>query len=798
MAQRKEPENTIETVATIWALAVFGPLFVIIIIAGIIEAIAPVFPLIAVATAVGGGAYAYYRYENSPLTIRRRHEKEILDMLARAEAQQAALPEAIDGEIVATLRKHEEVDEFASLTDLVAPAQALYSEEFLRMLPPMPPVPLDPELVYDIDYDRRTLKKGEQPPHRERRDGKGRPTTLALEEFKKFLYRYVESTTDPTATVARFAGTYADFVAVLASHFPVVGSGSSASLTVPLIDFLPSAGSVVNEALSTFWKRDVRDKHEFSSFRDAFNRNRLAASETLLRDKDIAAGKLVEPDKHPGTNREVLDAYLGGTELRDLFLMPVPFSLPTAKRFEGHWVVARQGSGKTNALECLIAADLDEVMADRASVVVIDSQGTTENTLLGRLSTLKLFAPGESLDGRLIYLEPDLDFPLALNIFDIGVGDMRHLTAGQREDIVSSACEVVEFLFTGLLGGELSDNMTMIYKYLVPAMLAIPNADMNTFIELLDSDATARRPIPAGYAKYRPWLGTLEPEVLSFLDTDFLTDFELKKTKAAVRRRLRAAMADTTFRRMFMQPRNKLNLFRELQSGKVILVNTYAARNYVEQFGRLILAFIMQATRQRLDIDEHLRMPTYVYIDECQDYIASEERIAKYIDKCRKQNVALIFSNQRLSNIENQKVRDALSNVAIKFAGSSDADDSELASLAVTTADHIRQLPRGTFAAYVSGLTPRGIDLNFPPSPLDIAPRLSRAEWDDVRWEMRYKYAVDYAATQGNWQPQEDPEYSPPSPPPRPQEGPVIEGTARRVLPPPGSDTSDDDYDPLQ
>ncbi|NOT44411.1 MAG: hypothetical protein HOP14_07410, partial [Acidobacteria bacterium] len=42
-------------------------------------------------------------------------------------------------------------------------------------------------------------------------------------------------------------------------------------------------------------------------------------------------------------------------------------------------------------------------------------------------------------------------------------------------------------LFTGLLCGELSDNMTMLYKYLVPAMPAIPGADMNTFIDLLDT-----------------------------------------------------------------------------------------------------------------------------------------------------------------------------------------------------------------------------------------------------------------------------------------------------------------------
>jgi hypothetical protein len=796
MAERKDPENIFETVGAIWATIVFVPLFVVIIIAGIIEAISPALPFVALAATVSGAAYAYYRYENSPLTIRRRHEQEVLDLLTRAEEQQRALPRAIDDELIRSqLRRRDQFLDHPSTFAFLAPAQALYAEDFLRMLPPMPPVPLEPERVYDIDYDRRTLKKGEEPPYRERRDGKGRPTTLDLEEFKKFLFRYVSSTTDPIRTVSLFAETYADFVAVLSSHLPPVAPSPSPPLNVPLIDFLPSAGAVVTEAASVFWRPEVREKHHFSTVRHAFNRNRQKVSESLLRERDVAEGKVVNPEKHPGSNRDVLDAYLAGTELHPLFLMPVPFALPPAKRFEGHWIVARQGSGKTNALECLIEADLQEVIAGRASVVVIDSQGTTDDTLLGRLSTQKLFAPGQPLDGKLIYLEPDLDFPLALNIFDIGLTDMGRLTASQREDIVSSACEVVEFLFTGLLGGELSDNMTMLYKYLVPAMLVIPDADMNTFIELLDTDTTRERPIPRGYQKYRPYFTVLEPEILSFLETDYLRDFELVKTKAAVRRRLRAAMADTTFRRMFMQPRNKLNLFRELQTGKVILVNTFAARSYVEQFGRLILALIMQATRQRLAIDRSHRMPTYVYVDECQDYIANEERIAKYIDKCRKQNVALIFANQRLANIENPKVRNALSGMAIKFAGTSDADDADLAALTLTTADHVRQLPKGTFAAYVSGLTPRGIDVKFPLSPFEKAPCMTRREWEDMRWTMRDKYAVHHGASQH--QPSQ-PEAEFYERRPNTDDGRTIEGTATRLAIEPPRRPPPDDYDPLK
>ena len=731
----------------VFTLIIFGPVIAAVFIGAVLQALSPAIPFLLVGGAAAAIGLGVYKYRTSPATIRREHEAELLQLLARAEAQQQALPRQLaEADLAVALDRRGVRAGVLRPTALLAPAQAIYAEEFLRSLPPMPGVPLEAERVYDIDYDRRTLKKGEDPPYRLRTDSQGWPTSIELEAFKAWLGRYVASTANPEATRTLFVSTYADFVATLIQALPPIEAAPEGGLTVPLIDFLPNGKAAIGQALSMFWQPTVREWHHFSTVREAFARNRLRTSEPLLRERDLAAGKLVEPDKFPGSTREALDAYLAETPLYPLFLADLPFALPLAKRFEGHWIVARQGSGKTNALECLIHSDLAAVAAGRASLLVMDSQGIAPDTLIGRLATLKLFGPGQPLDGKLIYLEPDLAYPLALNIFDIGMAQMGRLSDSQREDIVGSACEVVEFLFTGLLGGELSDNMTMLYRYLVPAMLAIPNADMNTFIELLDTESGRDRSVPPGFQKYRQHFGSLEPEIRSFLETDYLRDLELVKTKASVRRRLRATLADTTFRRMFTQPRNKLNLFTELQSAKVILVNTFPAKGHVEPFGRLILALLMQATRQRLEIDREKRMPTFVYIDECQDYIARDERIAKYIDKCRKQNVGLVFANQRLSNIENPRVLNALAGVSIKFAGVSDADDADLARLLGTTAEHIRHLPRGRFAANVSGVTAQAIDLDFPPSPLERAPRLNPEQFEAMRQVMHEKYGVRYAA----------------------------------------------------
>jgi hypothetical protein len=88
----------------IFALIVFGPLFAAVIIGGVLRALAPAIPFLLVAAVVGAVGFGFYAYRNSALTIRRRHEREVLELLARAEAQQQALPlKLAEGDLTAAL-----------------------------------------------------------------------------------------------------------------------------------------------------------------------------------------------------------------------------------------------------------------------------------------------------------------------------------------------------------------------------------------------------------------------------------------------------------------------------------------------------------------------------------------------------------------------------------------------------------------------------------------------------------------------------------------------------------------------
>jgi hypothetical protein len=97
-------------------------------------------------------------------------------------------------------------------------------------------------------------------------------------------------------------------------------------------------------------------------------------------------------------------------ELKPTGTIELPFNIPEDRWFEGCWIVAPQGSGKTNLLRHLI---LDRLKSD-ATVIVMDAKGN----LLDSLKYLK------NLKDRLILLEPSAEHPLAVNPFATGSGEM--------------------------------------------------------------------------------------------------------------------------------------------------------------------------------------------------------------------------------------------------------------------------------------------------------------------------------------------------------------------------------------
>jgi hypothetical protein len=135
--------------------------------------------------------------------------------------------------------------------------------------------------------------------------------------------------------------------------------------------------------------------------------------------------------------------------------------------------------------------------------VIIDSQ----NALIPTIAHLPVFAEGEVLDGKLVLIDAsDVEYPVALNIFDVGLRRLDSYSMLDRERLLNTAAEVMQFILASLLGAEMTSRQSTLFGYALQAMQGIPNATIHTFRELME---------PNGRKKFATELAKLVPASFS-------------------------------------------------------------------------------------------------------------------------------------------------------------------------------------------------------------------------------------------------------------------------------------------
>jgi hypothetical protein len=574
-----------------------------------------------------------------------------------------------------------------------------------------------------------------------------------------------------------FATTLARALYCVLDASPVLDAKKGESgIIVPTskLDMLRELGGVVEGVIAPCLDDDI--------FR--IDRNLISASGGNPADPKGFTRTPKPPSKSDiSDKRELVGTYLGGTPLTCLFDGTLNFTIPTRTRFEHQHIVAGSGHGKTQTLQYLIANDLPAVERGEASIIVLDSQGD----LIKTISQLKCFAPGEPLHERICIIDPsDVEYPVSLNLFDVGMERLQNYPMLERERLTNSILELYDFVLGSLLSAEMTQKQNVIFRYVTRLMLHIPDATIHTLRELME---------PGSETKFAPYIATLTGTARQFFETEF-SSREFNDTKKQVLRRLWGILENQTFERMFSHPRSKLDLFSEMNSGKVILINTakdLLKETGTEIFGRFFIALIAQAAQERATLPEAKRLPTFVYIDEAADYF--DRNIGLILSQARKQKIGMVLAHQYLGQLD-PKLQEAFgANTAIKFAGGvSNKDARALAPMLGCTPEFIESQPKGSFAASVRGLTTTALPLRFELGTMEKLARMSKSERQSLQEEMRRRYAVHYselsqpAAKEGSESEQSDmspsgSEPAPTKPPFKPQPKPAQRNEALKPDP---------------
>lgn len=230
-------------------------------------------------------------------------------------------------------------------------------------------------------------------------------------------------------------------------------------------------------------------------------------------------------------NDDLIDTYLRGTPLKDLFKLKTPFAIPDERRFEHMHMVAGSGHGKTQTLQYFIAKDLEEVARRDRTVVVIDSQGDLINTIL-KAKVL----PSE----RIVLIDPeDIAYPVCLNLFSVGQDRLESYDPLERERLTNSIIELYDFVLGSLLAAGMTAKQSVVFRYVTRLMFHIPEATIHTLRELME---------PEGTKKYQKYIARLEGTPRRFFESEFNSK-EFANTKTQVLRRLYGVLENQTFER---------------------------------------------------------------------------------------------------------------------------------------------------------------------------------------------------------------------------------------------------------
>jgi len=502
-----------------------------------------------------------------------------------------------------------------------------------------------------------------------------------------------------------------------------------------LLHAIDRLGEVIEGMIGIASDETVVEQKILPRLRTRLERNLIAASGGKPEDPRGFNRSVKWPSQTSDVQaQQLVSLYVGGTPIAALFDQELEFAIPTASRFEHHHIVAGSGHGKTQTLQYLIAHDLPAVARGERSIIVLDSQGDLINTV----SRLETFAPGTALSDRIVIIDPtDVEWPVSLNLFDVGMHRLSGYAPLERERLTNSILELYDFVLGTLLSAEMTQKQNVIFRYVTRLMLHIPDATIHTLRELME---------PRGAERFAEHIVKLTGSARQFFETEF-NSREFEQTKRQVLRRLWGILENQTFERMFSHPRSKLDLFAEMNAGKVILINTakdLLKEQGTEIFGRFFIAMIAQAAQERATLPPGRRTPCFVYVDEAQDYF--DRNIGLILAQARKYNVGMVLAHQYLGQLEPKLQEAFAANTAIKFAGGVSAKDARaLAPMLYCPPELIEAQPKGSFAVHIRGVTKSALPLSFPMGLMESMARMSEAKRAQLQRVMRQRYAVHYS-----------------------------------------------------
>lgn len=567
-----------------------------------------------------------------------------------------------------------------------------------------------------------------------------RPNSREAVAIREYLRRQVRFLQNYAANMAQLTQHMASVSKYLMCEIPMTvleGDVSGSFLSTRYSDLLSDVAHTVETIGMASFDDDLKAMSLMEPHKKRFEANVMNVSKIDPRLPPANRHRYILPTDTKGLSTdELVEQYLVGTPYRAFFNTELPLPINEEARFEHQHILGGTGHGKTQLIQKWIAHDLGIASRERRSVVVIDSQGD----MISKIARLECFHPAYgALKDRLIIIDPtDVQFPAAINMFAMNEERLASYGPVEREKVQNSAIALYEHFFSELLGAELTSKQGVVFKYIARLMLEIPNATILTLRDLVDD------PKP-----FIPYMDKLQGSARVFFAREFL-DKSFNQTRKQISKRLWGVLSTPAFERLFSSTENKIDLFAAMNDGHVILINT--AKDLLKQdgaslYGRFFLSMIGQAIMERAAIDESERTPTFLYIDECQDYF--DKTVELLLTQGRKYKIGLTLAHQYLDQLDTSGRSSVLANTSIKAAGGMNTKDAKtLGSEMRVSSDYLLSMQKtrwdSQFAFWIKHDLSEAISVTIPFGYIEQKDRMRPYEFEDVLLANRARYCWRY------------------------------------------------------
>jgi hypothetical protein len=363
-------------------------------------------------------------------------------------------------------------------------------------------------------------------------------------------------------------------------------------------------------------------------------------------------------------------------------------------RLRHMYVIGQTGVGKSQLIFNLAVQD----MLNGDGFAYIDPHGDDAVKLLGMV-------PKERAEDIIYFCPADMDYPLAINLFDFR-------TENEKDFLIQESLNMLYSLYDPNRQGFIGARFERIFTN--AALLLMSDPAGGTFVDvpklLIDPDFMKSK------LKY-----VTDPNVLDFWTKEWPNSqrsSDAGEVTSWVVSKFGAFQSNELMRNIIGQTKSSFDMREIMDKKKILIVNLSKGRTGELNAKMLGMIFVMKfqaAAMSRADMEEKDRVPFSLYVDEFQNF--ATDSFASILSEARKFKLSLIVANQLIGQLK-EEIKDAVfGNVGTIVSFRIGVDDAEYMAKQLSPvfdSDDLQRMPNRNCAVKM-------LINGFPTQPFSMA-----------------------------------------------------------------------------